>query len=174
MNAKADLRPRFIWHCAKSGKPIQGEIVHLYLPGQQRLLGYSDGSNVLFVKSAHDMTMVNTPSLKISPDITPWARNALVNESTLDALTHSVKMSLSALTIIGSPALVVDIQMVVANQIAIGLASRQDLLLDNETHREVNSAVKIVTAPEYDPEDRFEHLSASHRSLNHMRARAIQ
>lgn len=168
-----NLRPRILWHCAKSGKPLTSAVAHLYLPGGERLLGFTDGSNVFHVNSAFDTLSTHNAPLMISPHRSKWARNAIVRENMIDAMSHAPSLNLTALQTLGQSLLVIDIQMVVGNQLVAGLESREALSADAETNAEVLASVKIVDDTAFNPMDRYFTLKPSHRSLNSRRARAV-
>ncbi|WP_273206778.1 hypothetical protein [Marinobacter subterrani] len=157
-------RSRFIWHCAKTGRPLTGKTVNLYLPGGQRVRGYSDGSSVLFVESAFDTLMTPEVQLSLSPTATKWARKATLTSSLVEAMSGR-PLTLEGMQIIAEAKLVIDILMAVGNQLVFGLETRADITADKETYDEVMCSTKLVLAEEFRAKDSFETLGPSHRTL---------
>lgn len=157
-------RSRFVWHCAKTGRPLNGHLVHLYLPGGQRIRGYSDGSNILFVEAAYDTSMPTTTRLSLAPEKAKWARNALLDSSLIEAMSGK-PLTLETMRIVAEAPMVIDILMVVGNQMVCGLESRAEITADTETYNEVMQSIKLVLDNEFNEADRFETLHTSHRTL---------
>ncbi|MGX1201110.1 hypothetical protein [Marinobacter sp. MBR-105] len=64
------------WVCAKSGKDLTNQLVHLYLPGGQRITGIFDGARYLMIVTAHRAGHSSHVSTQIAPEKLAVCRKA--------------------------------------------------------------------------------------------------
>ncbi|KXS55034.1 MAG: hypothetical protein AWU57_537 [Marinobacter sp. T13-3] len=162
------LRSPFVWHCAKSGRPINGEITHLYLPMGHRIEGFSDGSNVFFVTYVYSKQQVRMPNRAL--DRLKWMRGVIVQETAVDVLGTTQGISLSEMDRL-MRSFAVDLRHLVGNQLVGPERYRQSLADDATFRTELTRSTKLVVDREYSELDTFESLHPSFQSLQTVRAR---
>ena len=157
------LRSQFLWHCAKSSRPIEGNLVHLYLPQGQRIEGYSDGSNVFFV--THVFTKHGNEVTGKALEARPWMTGIRVNETAVDFMgTTSNDLSLQCMNKLMN-SFAVDLRRLVGNQIVACSDFHKEWDKDHQLREKVVRSTKLVLDREYDPEDRYETLRPSFQSV---------
>lgn len=151
------------WLCAKTAEPLNGP-AHLYLPDGQRLFGFTEGGNTLFIQAGFGDGS-NAPSLPLKHTPPEWTRNAIIDDAAIATLVATRTITTDSLKYLQRSSIVVDLLMVVANQLFPGLESRMQLTLDRDTYTQVIDSIKLVSGPAYRSSDSFHTLDASRRAL---------
>lgn len=155
---------KFHWKCARSGEYLGITEAHLYLPGGYRFYGFTDGSSVFFIRAGFDTQYQPHGILKIS-EAACWAANATLTDNQVAKQAHLPFLQDVAEKTMGKGLLATDIEMLVANQIAIGIETIDELREDKETHFDTLESVKIVSHQNFRKADSFAKLESSCRTI---------